>query len=97
MRQLLQIRLPAGGNEPRLSCAARPSASASPRLDSPGSRQNGGIRFGAGCFEGIRNISAHVDGLELTDQEALEPLAAISVLARWIDECEVEAVSEPSS
>jgi hypothetical protein len=61
------------------------------------SRQNGGIQFGAGCFEGIRNISAHVDGLELTDQVALEQLAAFSVLARWIDECEVEAISEVSN
>jgi hypothetical protein len=61
------------------------------------SRQNGGIQFGAGCFEGIRNITAHVEGLDLPDQVALEQLAAFSVLARWIDECEVEAVSEASS
>ncbi len=75
-----------------------------PRLRFPGnrasetwrSRQNGGIQFGAGCFEGIRNISAHVDGLELTDQVALEQLAAFSVLARWIDECEGEIAVEAS-
>jgi hypothetical protein len=70
-----------------------------PRLRFPGdgtsetwrSRQNGGIQFGAGCFEGIRNITAHVDRLNLPDQIALEQLAAFSVLARWIDECKVEA------
>ena len=54
------------------------------------SRQNGGIQIGAGCFEGIRNPAAHEDGLVLTEQVALEQLAAFSLLARWIDECEVE-------
>ena len=47
-------------------------------------------------LQGIRNISAHVDGLELTDQVALEQLAAFSVLARWIDECEGEIAVEAS-
>jgi hypothetical protein len=69
-----------------------------PRLRFPGdcnsetwrSRQNGGIQIGAGCFEGIRNAAAHEDGLVLTEQVALEQLAAFSLLARWIDECDVE-------
>ena len=55
------------------------------------SRQNGGIQIGAGCFEGIRNPVAHEDGLVLTEQVALEQLAAFSLLARWIEECEVES------
>jgi hypothetical protein len=46
--------------------------------------------FGAGCFEGIRNPAAHEDRLDLTDQVALEQLAAFSLLARWIDECKLE-------
>jgi Protein of unknown function (Hypoth_ymh) len=74
-----------------------------PRLRFPGdrrsetwrSRQNGGIQFGAGCFEGIRNPAAHEDRLELGEQVALEQLAAFSVLARWIDECEVETAQSP--
>lgn len=70
-----------------------------PRLRFPGddrtslawrSRQNGGKDLGAGCFEGIRNLAAHEDGLDLTEQVALEQLAAFSLLARWIEECEVE-------
>jgi hypothetical protein len=57
------------------------------------SRQQGGMEFGAGCFEGIRNLAAHVDGLNLPEHIALEQLAAFSVLARWIGECTVEAVA----
>lgn len=54
------------------------------------SRQNGAMDLGAGCFEGIRNPAAHEDALVLTEQVALEQLAAFSLLARWIDECTVE-------
>jgi hypothetical protein len=54
------------------------------------SRQQGGMQLGAGCFAGIRNPAAHEDGLVLTEQVALEQLAAFSLLARWIDECDVE-------
>ena len=56
------------------------------------SRQQGAMEFGAGCFEGIRNPAAHEHGLVLSEQVALEQLAAFSLLARWIDECEVETV-----
>ena len=41
-----------------------------------------------GCAQGIRNPQAHPSS-DLTEQEALEQLAALSVLARWVDECEV--------
>jgi hypothetical protein len=61
------------------------------------SRQQGGIDFGAGCFEGIRNPAAHQDQLDLTERVALEQLAAISVLARWIDECGVETADESAT
>jgi hypothetical protein len=73
-----------------------------PRLRFPGdrasdtwrSRQNGGIEFGAGCFEGIRNPAAHEHDLQLPEQVALEQLAAFSVLARWIEECIVERATD---
>ncbi|MCX4758736.1 TIGR02391 family protein [Kitasatospora purpeofusca] len=42
--------------------------------------------FAEGCFAAIRNPNSHEDGLpELPEHEALEQLAAFSVLARWID------------
>ena len=69
-----------------------------PRLRFPGdrtsstwrSRQGGARDFGAGCFEAIRNPAAHEHNLELSDQVALEQLAAFSLLSRWIEECSVE-------
>jgi Protein of unknown function (Hypoth_ymh) len=57
------------------------------------SRQQGAMEFGAGCFEAIRNPAAHEHGLVLSEQVALEQLAAFSLLARWIDECIVETAS----
>lgn len=72
-----------------------------PRLRFPGdrdtdtwaSRQEGAMSFGAGCYMGIRNPTVHEDGLDLPAQVALEQLAAFSVLARWIDECDVEVAT----
>jgi Protein of unknown function (Hypoth_ymh) len=70
-----------------------------PRLRFPGysrtdstwrSRQQGAMDFGAGCFQGVRNPAAHQHGLDLPEQVALEQLAAFSLLARWVDECDVE-------
>lgn len=58
------------------------------------SRQQGAMEFGAGCFEAIRNPAAHEHGLVLTEQVALEQLAALSLLARWIDEAEVETAAQ---
>ncbi|MFD7980562.1 TIGR02391 family protein [Streptomyces sp. NPDC059071] len=46
----------------------------------------GAAAFAEGCFAGIRNPNSHEDGLpELPEHEALEQLAAFSVLARWVD------------
>jgi hypothetical protein len=42
----------------------------------------------AGCFAGIRNPASHEHGDDWSEQKALEYLAALSILARWIDECE---------
>ena len=54
------------------------------------SRQDGARDFGAGCFEAIRNPAAHEHELDLPEQVALEQLAALSLLARWIEECSVD-------
>ncbi|MEV0826348.1 TIGR02391 family protein [Nonomuraea rubra] len=45
--------------------------------------------FAEGCFSGIRNHAAHEHGPDWDEQKALECLAALSILARWIDECAV--------
>ena len=53
--------------------------------------QRGVMAFAEGCFAAIRNPAAHLDGQEeLRESEALEQLAAFSVLARWIDMATVE-------
>ncbi len=51
------------------------------------SAHEGAMFLGMGCAQGIRNPQAHPsDGI--TEQEALEQLAALSVLARWVDRCQ---------
>jgi hypothetical protein len=68
-----------------------------PRLRFPGlqpgtdiykSAHEGAMNLGRGCFMGIRNLATH-DLTEPDHQEALEFLAALSVLARWIDAAQV--------
>lgn len=58
------------------------------------SLRQGVMEFGAGCFGAIRNPLGHLpnDELELDEQTALERLAALSLLARWIDEADIESV-----
>lgn len=46
--------------------------------------RQGVLQYGAGCFLAIRNPLSHDEG-ELTEQEGLEHLAALSLLARWLD------------
>lgn len=55
------------------------------------SMREGVMSFGAGCFMAIRNPVGHLpnDEHELTEQEALERLAALSLLARWIEQANV--------
>lgn len=73
-----------------------------PRMRFPGnredrtwiSRQDGAREFGAGCFVGVRNPATHDPDHPMTEQRALESLAAFSLLARWIDDCEVEREAE---
>lgn len=47
----------------------------------------GAMNFGVGCFMAIRNPIGHLpdDQHSITEQEALEQLAAWSLFARWID------------
>lgn len=49
------------------------------------------MHLGMGCAQGIRNPQAHPSD-DITEQEALEQLAALSVLARWVDECKTVGV-----
>ncbi|WP_406197942.1 TIGR02391 family protein [Streptomyces sp. NBC_01017] len=45
----------------------------------------GAMAFAEGCYAAIRNPNSHEDGLpELPEHEALEQLAAFSLLARWV-------------
>ncbi len=61
--------------------------------DTYNSVQRGAMSLAEGVFAGIRNPLSHEADQELTEQEALEYLAALSVLARWVDASEVEVVS----
>ncbi|KAB1884078.1 restriction endonuclease [Microbacterium maritypicum] len=52
------------------------------------SLRRGIMAFAEGCYAGIRNPASHDEG-DLDEQAALEQLAALSVLARWVDEASV--------
>lgn len=47
--------------------------------------QRGAMNLAEGVFAGIRNPLSHEADQEFSEQEALEYLAALSVLARWVD------------
>jgi hypothetical protein len=53
-------------------------------------RQDGGKYVAAGAFLAIRNVAAHEDQVTWSEQEALEHLATFSVIARWIEACDVD-------
>jgi hypothetical protein len=67
-----------------------------PRLRWPGADKDltvkamrGGIlNMSQGVFSAIRNPATHSTG-DMERQEALEQLATLSILARWIDRCEL--------
>jgi uncharacterized protein (TIGR02391 family) len=67
-----------------------------PRLRWPGDQadrtvvsMNDGLRrFAPGAQMTIRNPATHGPG-EITPQEAVERLSVLSLLARWVDECEL--------
>jgi uncharacterized protein (TIGR02391 family) len=58
--------------------------------------QRGAMNLAEGVFAGIRNPLSHEADQELSEQEALEYLAALSVLARWADAATVERVEGKS-
>ncbi|MBT2511341.1 TIGR02391 family protein [Streptomyces sp. ISL-98] len=76
----------------------KPPASGQPRLrlgaddgsDTYRSRHEGAGSFARGVYSAIRNPIAHELDHELEENEALEQLAAFSILARWVDEADVE-------
>jgi Protein of unknown function (Hypoth_ymh) len=81
----------------------KPAQPGKPRLRIPGdprnptvaSLQRGAPQFGVGCFWVIRNPATHET--DWPPQEALERLAALSVLAQLIDMCEVATINpEPA-
>lgn len=51
--------------------------------------RRGVAAFAEGCYAAIRNPASHEEG-EVSEQVALEQLAAFSVLARWVDAATVE-------
>lgn len=55
--------------------------------------QRGAMALAEGIYAGIRNPLSHEADQELSEQEALEYLAALSVLARWVDASTLEAAS----
>jgi hypothetical protein len=83
----------------RDALSEKPPVSGRPRLRFPDvadeqtrdSIRQGVLSFGAGCFQAIRNPIGHLpnDQHELDEQSALEQLAALSLLARWIDQAVV--------
>lgn len=58
------------------------------------SLHEGVSQFGAGCFKALRNPPAHEPMEELGEHEALEQLAAFSILARWIEQAELVTADE---
>lgn len=50
------------------------------------------MSFSRGAFMAIRNPLAHDGEVDLGEHEALELLSAFSVVARWVDQCEVECL-----
>ena len=55
--------------------------------------QRGAMALAEGIYAGIRNPFNHEDPRDIDEQVALEYLAALSVLARWVDEATVESAS----
>jgi hypothetical protein len=106
--ELFDVKLPAklrisrsGGATDRITKAfsTSPPTASEPRLrfseftmGTPDwtSAHEGAVSFGRGCAQGIRNVTTH--GASPGEQLALEALAALSLLARWVDEATIETV-----
>jgi hypothetical protein len=57
------------------------------------SMQRGAMALAEGIYAGIRNPFNHEDPRDIDEQIGLEYLAALSVLARWVDESTLEVAS----
>ncbi len=76
--------------------APEPGRSRLRRMANDGSKtyknvQRGAMTFAEGIFAGIRNPLSHEAEHDLNEQQALEYLATLSVLARWVDESTIES------
>ncbi len=60
-----------------------------PKTDSWKNRMQAGQALGRACYLGLRNIAAHEQKLDWSCQLAFQYLVMFSVLAQWIDECDV--------
>ncbi|WP_344920259.1 TIGR02391 family protein [Streptosporangium oxazolinicum] len=80
-------------NRPRLRLASKEDP------DHFKSVQVGAIQFGCGLFSAVRNPVAHLadDDHDVEEQEALESIAAFSLLSRWIDRATLEVADTASS
>jgi hypothetical protein len=54
------------------------------------SAQHGARALAEGLYKGIRNPLSHGAWTDISEHRALEYLAAFSILARWVDESNVE-------
>lgn len=104
VEQWLKLKLGAhSGSAAGIVAAAfssKPAAAGSPRLrfravgpegsDNWTSAHDGAGAFGRGCMLRIRNLYTHDNDADRDEQEDLEALAALSLLARWIEDAEVE-------
>lgn len=52
---------------------------------SASSLRRGARSYAEGCYAALRNPAAHDITTEISEHEALEQLAAFSILARWVD------------
>ncbi len=81
----------------------KPPTAGRPRLRWPGNpsdrdvkTMNDGLRqFAPGAHMVIRNPAAHSTD-QMSEQDGLERLAVISLLARWLGECDLQDISSPS-
>jgi hypothetical protein len=62
-------------------------------IDTYKSVQRGAMALAEGIYAGIRNPFNHESPEDIDEQIALEYLAALSVLARWVDGSTVETAT----
>lgn len=82
-----------GVDPPKASEGRRLRFKGDPRSDTWKNRMQAGQALGRACYLGVRNIAAHEKELDWSRQLAFQYLVMFSVLAQWIDECDVTGVS----